>query len=72
MNGHGALAKFAISPTYICLKHIFNIDKAPLPSARWAALARFNSQFTLQVFEPHALAARVILVGATHRLDFLR
>jgi hypothetical protein len=41
-------------------------------SARCAALARFNSQFTLQVFETHALAARVLFVGAAHRLDFLR
>ena len=41
-------------------------------SARCAALARFNSQFTLEVFEAHAFAAHVLFVGATHRLDFLR
>jgi len=26
----------------------------------------------LEVFETHALAARVLFVGAAHRLDFLR
>jgi hypothetical protein len=41
-------------------------------NARCAALARLNSQFTLEVFKAHAFAARVFFVGATHRFDFLR
>src|ERR1700746_1096144 len=41
-------------------------------SARCAGLGRLNSQFMLKVFETHALAARVLFIGAGHRLDFLR
>jgi|HubBroStandDraft_6_1064221.scaffolds.fasta_scaffold1166254_1 hypothetical protein len=41
-------------------------------NARCAALASSKSQFMLEVFETHALAARVLFVGAVHRLDFLR
>jgi hypothetical protein len=43
-----------------------------LPAAR-AALPKqgFNSQFMLEVFEAHALAARTPR-GTAHRLDFLR
>src|ERR1700682_5440269 len=41
-------------------------------NARCAALASSKSQFMLEVFETHALAARVLLLRAVHRLDFLR
>src|SRR6266851_2430061 len=41
-------------------------------NARCAALASSKSQFMLEVFETHALAARVLFFGAAHRLDFLR
>ena len=50
----------------------FPIPRGHARSARCAALARFNSQFMLEVFEAHALATRVLFVGAMRRLDFLR
>ena len=50
----------------------FPIPRGHARSARCAVLARFNSQFMLEVFEAHALATRVLFVGAMHRLDFLR
>jgi hypothetical protein len=41
-------------------------------TARWTALASSKSQFMLEVFEADTLAALQFLLGAAHRLDFLR